>query len=170
MDTPVTKSQLLELIRRERAAWEALLADVGEMHMIQPGVAGDWSFKDVAAHLTAWRQRAVNRLKAAQRGEHPAPAPWTAEVDAAEDDPINDWIYRANRDRPLADVLRESRESLEQLEAAVQVLSEQDLTDPQRFPWMGGVSLSESILGNSMDHFHGDHEPAIRAWLAGLSN
>ena len=166
MDTSVTKAQLLELIRRERAAWEALLADVGESRMTRPGVVGDWTFKDVAAHLTAWRQRVVNRLRAAQRGERPAPAPWIAAGIPAEDDPINDWIYRANRDRPLADVLRESRESLEQLEAAAQALSEQDLTDPQRFSWMEGTSLSEAIFGNSMDHFHEDHEPELRAWLA----
>lgn len=170
METPVTKAQLLKLIRQERAAWDVLLEDVGEARMNRPGVAGDWTFKDVAAHLTAWRQRAVNRLRAAQRGERPAPAPWMAEVDSTDDDTINHWIYRANHDRPLGDVLRESRESLEQLEAAVQVLSEQDLADPQRFPWMEGMSLSESIFGNSMDHFHEDHEPAIRAWLATLSD
>jgi hypothetical protein len=166
MDTPATKTELIDQIRRERAAWEALLADVGEARMSRPGVAGDWTLKDVAAHLTAWRQRAVVRLQAAQRGERPAPAPWIAEVDSSDDDPINDWIYRAHRDRPLAEVLRDSRESLEQLEAAVQALSEQDLTDPQRFPWMEGVALGETISGNSMDHFYDDHEPAIRAWLA----
>jgi hypothetical protein len=170
MDTPVTKAYLIERIQRERAAWEALLADVGESRMTQPGAAGDWTFKDVAAHLTAWRQRGVNRLKAAQRGEQPTPAPWIAAGVPAEDDPINDWIYRANRDRPLADVLRESRESLEQLETAAQALSEQDLIDPQRFPWMEGTSLGVSIFGNSMDHFHEDHEPELRAWLATLSD
>src|SRR5262245_31778731 len=170
MDKSMTKAYLIERIQRERAAWDALLADVGESRMTQPGAAGDWTFKDVAAHLTAWRKRGVNRLKAAQRGERPAPAPWSAAGIPAEDDPINDWIYRANRDRPLADVLRESRESLEQLEAAAQALSEQDLIDSQRFSWMEGTSLGESIFGNSMDHFHEDHEPELRAWLATLSD
>jgi hypothetical protein len=166
MDKPLTKAQLIELIRQERADWEALLAEVGETRMEQPGVAGAWTFKDIAAHLTAWRQRSISRLWAAQRGERPAPAPWAADVEPSDDfDPANQWIYRANRDRPLADVLRESRESLLQLEGAAQALSEQDLTDPQRFAWMEGTSLSESILGNSMDHFHEDHEPEIRAWL-----
>ena len=39
----------------------------------QPGAMGDWTFKDVAAHLTAWRRRTVVRLEAAARGEAEPP-------------------------------------------------------------------------------------------------
>ncbi len=170
MDKPLTKAGLLDLLRQERAAWDALLAEVGEARLDQPGLSGDWSFKDVAAHLTTWRQRAVIRLGAAQRGEIPTPPPWKADLGATHDDNlINNWIYQANRDRPAADVIRESRESLQQLEAAIQALSEQDLTDSQRFAWMEGTALIETIMGNSMGHFHEDHEPEIRAWLDGVS-
>jgi hypothetical protein len=171
MDDPMTKAQLIERVQQERADWEALLAEVGEARMTRPGVTGDWTFKDVAAHLTAWRMRAIVRLLAAQRGEAPPPPPWAALLAEAGDDfePINQWIYRENRDRPLAEVLRKSRESLQQLEAAVQALPEQDLIDPQRFPWMKGTSLGEMMLGNSIDHFYTEHAPALRAWLNELS-
>ena len=164
METPTTKAELLALIGQERNAWEALLIAAGDAHLTQPDFAGGWSFTDVAAHLTAWRQRAVVRLQAVQRGERPTPPPW-ADL-PAEDDPINSWIYQANHQRPSADVLRESRESLAQLEAAVAALPEADLFDPQRFPWMEGTSLAESIMGNSCDHFFSDHAPDLRAWVS----
>ncbi len=163
METPTTKADLLALIGQERVAWEALLGAVGEARLSQPDLAGGWTFKDVAAHLTAWRQRAVVRLQAVQRGETPPPPPWAGVP--ADDDSVNDWIYQTNRDRPPAAVLRESRESLAQLEAAVAALPEADLFDPQRVPWMDGTSLAESIMGNSCDHFFSDHAPALRAWL-----
>lgn len=49
-----SKQQLIEQIRQERAGWEALLAEIGEAQMTQPNTMGDWSFKDVLVHLTAW--------------------------------------------------------------------------------------------------------------------
>jgi len=30
---------------------------------------------------------------------------------------------------------------------------------------MGDDALVSSVMGNSMEHFFDDHEPAIRAWL-----
>ena len=167
MNEPTTKRELMDLIRREQAAWEALLAEVGEARMTEPGVTGDWTFKDVAAHLTAWRERGVVRLRAAARGEAPPPAPWATVVTAGSDDfePVNQWIYQANRDRPLADVLRDSRASLRELEQAAEALPEPDLIEPARFPWMGDNALVSYIMGNSMEHFFDDHEPAVRAWL-----
>jgi len=167
MDTPQTKGQLIERIREERGAWEALLAAVGEPRMSTPGVEGTWSFKDMAAHLVAWRRRAIARLQAAHRGVEPPPPPW-APLQAVDDDfaPINEWIYQANRDRTLADVLQDTHASFAELEAAAGALPEPDLIDPQRFAWMGGSSLAADVMGNSVEHFHGEHEPAIRAWLA----
>jgi hypothetical protein len=46
----VKKTQLLETLRRERADWEALLAQVDQARMTRPGVAGAWSVKDVITH------------------------------------------------------------------------------------------------------------------------
>ena len=53
MDQPTTKAALLERVRRERADWERLLAEVGEARMEEPGPMGQWTFKDLQAHLTA---------------------------------------------------------------------------------------------------------------------
>jgi hypothetical protein len=168
MNEPTTKRELMDLIRQEQAAWDALLAEVGEARMTEPGVTGDWTFKDVAAHLTAWRQRAVARLQAAARGEAPTPAPWAAVVTAGSDDfePVNQWIYQANRDRPLPEVLRDSRASLRELEQAAEALSEPDLMEPGRFPGMEDNALAAYVMGNSMEHYFDDHGPAIRAWLS----
>jgi len=91
-----SKAALLELIDHERVAWEQFVAEVGEDRMLQPGAMGDWTFKDVVAHLSGWRTKTLSQLDAAQSGQSPAPPPWPAELDEDTDsgvDQMNDWIY-----------------------------------------------------------------------------
>ncbi len=156
----MSKAQLLDDLQKENAYWEALLAEVGEARMTEPGVAGNWSIKDVVAHLTGWRRRTVARLQAPARGESEPAPPWPAVLQT--DDEINAWIYEENRDRPLPDVLRDSGEAFQALVEAIQALPEADVIDPNRFYWMGGQPLSAAAL---FSHFHEEHEPGIRAWL-----
>src|SRR5215472_9380574 len=108
-----SKAQFLNDLNKEYAQWEALLADIGEAHMTQPDVAGGWSIKDIVAHLTGWRRRSVARFQAALRHESSFSTPWPPHLQT--DDEINAWIYEANQDRPLADVLQESRAVFQQL-------------------------------------------------------
>lgn len=169
MNQAASKEQALDRIERERASWEALLAEVGEGRMERPGAAGAWTFKDVVAHLNAWRRRSLARLEAGRHGQPPPPPEWPADLDDETDagvERINTWIYDANRERPLRDVLEESRAQFRQLRDIVAALPEEALTDPGRFPWTGGMSLAQAILGGALfGHLHEEHEPAIRAWL-----
>ena len=63
MSTPRTKAETLDRIEAARKHWQSLVNEVGEERMEQPGPMGDWTFKDLAAHLTAWQERTVLRLK-----------------------------------------------------------------------------------------------------------
>jgi predicted DNA-binding transcriptional regulator YafY len=73
MEEPMTKEKLLEELRSSRQEWKALLAEVGEDRMTQPGAAGDWSVKDVAAHLNTFVRWYATAAEAALRGELPEP-------------------------------------------------------------------------------------------------
>ena len=160
MDGNTSKAQLLDDLKDEQARWEALLQDIGEEHMTQPAVAGAWSIKDIVAHLTGWRRRTVGRFRAALRHEPAPPPPWPAHLQT--DDEINAWIYAAHRDRPLAEVLRESRDVFQQLVEALDAFPEADLLDPGRFGWLEGEPLTGAAF---FGHFHEEHEPDMRAWL-----
>ncbi len=158
----MNKRELLDQIEQEQLRWTALLAEVGEEHMLQPGAMGDWTFKDVIAHLNAWQQHSITLLEAAQRKQAPVPPPWPSNLDWDKDqDQINQWVYMANWDRPLADLLQESRHQFEQLTGLIQMLPEADLFDPQHFPWTKERSLASTTFG----HFDDEHEPALRTWL-----
>src|SRR5690242_11390143 len=112
---PISKKQLLAEMQSEQAAWLALLDEIGEENMTQPEVAGGWSIKDIVAHLTGWRRRTVLRFRAALDPTIGMTPPWPPGLNADDDlDEINAWMYKTNRDRPLADVLNDSREVFQQ--------------------------------------------------------
>lgn len=162
MDANTSKAQLLAGLNHEQAGWEALLSDIGEDHMTRPGVAGEWSIKDIVAHITAWRRRTVSRFQAALRHE-PTPAPpWPAELE--NDDEINAWFHAADRDRSLGDVLTESRAVYQQLYDTLAAFPEAELADPAAFPWLSGEDFP--LTGAAFfGHFHDEHEADMRAYL-----
>jgi hypothetical protein len=160
MGTSLSKTQLLDSMRHEQAAWEALLDEIGEAHMTQPEVAGGWSIKDIVAHLTGWRRRSVRRFQALLKHESDFSPPWPPEL--REDDEINAWICESNRDRPLAEVLSDSREVFQQLVETLDAFSEDELQDLRRTLGLEEEQVSGSIF---FAHFHQEHEPDMRAWL-----
>lgn len=161
-----SKGQVLAAIERERDGWETLLVEVGEARILEPGAMGDWTFKDLVAHITGWRARSLQRLEAAANGQ-PEPAPvWPA--DRQSDDEINDWLHERTNDRLLGEVIGESRESYARLAEIVQMLPDDALSNPDRFPWLEGHALGPQIIsGEFFSHVHEEHEPAVRRWLAG---
>jgi hypothetical protein len=163
------KQALIERIRTEQALWEDFLAQVGEERMTQPGATDDWSFKDVVGHLNGWRTLTLAKLDVARRGDlQPPDPPWPAHLDEDDEEnveQINDWIYNQNRDRPLADLLQESRQQFVTMAEIVEALPESVLFDPNRFRWLKGYPLA-AVVDGSFGHFHEEHEGILRAWLA----
>lgn len=157
----MSKQALLENLQLENERWQALLEQIDPQLMEKPGLAGNWSVKDLIAHLTGWRRRTVLRLQAALSGEPEAAPPWPDDLQST--DAINAWIYETNRNRSLKEVLIDSATTFQQLLNAISALPEAELMDPQRFAWTEGELLSAEGL---FSHFHDEHEADLRAWLA----
>jgi hypothetical protein len=140
--------------------------------MDQPGVNGDWSMKDMVAHLTGWQPRLTAGILAAARGEPEPPPPWPAHIET--EDQVNAWIHESNRGRAWSEVLDESRRVFGQFLAVVEGLPEdvriEQLREGERvfhLIWLGGQRFP---AGEFFDHFHDDHEPDVRAWLRRVEN
>ncbi len=163
------KSELVNWLQQENRQWEAFLDQIDPARMDQPGVNGDWSMKDMVAHLVGTQPRLIARLQAAQRGEAEPPPPWPAHLET--DDEINAWLYAANHGRSVRQVLDESRKLVQQLLAVVEGLPEDVQIETIRASsgreyyhvWVNGRRFP---VGEFFDHFHDDHEPDVRAWLA----
>ena len=165
---PITsKEQLQGILWHMRADTERLVAEAGPSRIDVPGVAGHWSLKDVVAHLNGWRWWSVARMEAAVSGNQPTP-PWSSGLDEANEehvDRINDEFYEKSREKSVAEVLRESRETFDRLEAAMMKLSAEALFEEGRYSWLDGYSASAIIVGTA-DHLFQDHERDINFFLA----
>jgi hypothetical protein len=165
MPSSMTREEALAAFDAARREHQAFLAAIPRERMTEPGASGPWSVKDVIAHVGAWRGRTLGRLEASAAGKPEPPPPWPAELD--EDDPINAWFYEQHRDEPLDEVLARWDSSFDRLRAVFVALPDEALYDPAYFPWTEGTALIDVIPGGFLGHFRDEHEPILRAWLAG---
>jgi len=164
----MNKDQYLAKFDDERKRWKAMLSQLDEPLMNQPGVMGDWTFKDLVAHLTAWRERTAMRVETGCGIEANLPSWWPSGADddsGAGTEHINQAIYATNHGRSVHDVLADEERVTRQLEDALRDLSNEALNSPDCFAWTDGKPLVEVDL---FDHWHSEHEPQVRQWLAKL--
>ena len=150
-------------VRGDRAFWRELVSEVGRDRMLEPGPMGEWTFKDLAAHLAAWRNTRIPMIEAAGRGQPTPSAPWPAELADDDFEAINDWFQRRDADRSLDDVLDDYDRSFERLAAAIEALPDAVARDPSALTWTRGEASALDI--DFLEHLHEDHLPDVRAWL-----
>lgn len=163
-----SRETLLEAVRGLRAELERVVDMVGEARAVEPGSFGSWSFKDVIAHLNGWRMLTAARLEAGLRHEEPV-FPWPGHLDEEHDlDAINRWFYEDSKPKSLGEVLRDQRETFERVEAAIAAMPEEDLLGSRRFAWLYWTdeSLGPAVVRGTLNHYHEEHEPDVRAWLS----
>jgi len=153
----MNKVEFLNALQTAHAEWEAVLAQVGEARMTEPGVVGHWSVKDTIAHV-AWFEREMVEVLRAR-------ALVGSDLWDLTQDQRNAAIFEQNRNRSLRNVLAEAQQVFLQLVELVQALDDQDLNDPSRLANMpADWSPWKIIAGNSFEHYRA-HASDLRQWL-----
>jgi hypothetical protein len=112
---------------------------------------GDWSAKDVIAHLYEWQQMFFRWYEAGLRGETPAvPA---AGYKWSQLPALNQKIYETYRDYPWADLLADFRASHAKTLALVESLSDETIITPGLYPWMNKNSLIAYLASTTSSHY-----------------
>jgi uncharacterized protein (TIGR03083 family) len=161
MGDHMTKAKLIETLRAKRAEWDAVLAEVPEDQMTEPGVAGEWSVKDMITHLTHYERWFADRLHEYLRGESYTPT----EMDRMDFDERNDRIFQQNRNRPLPEVLAESRQVFQRLLEGVQAHAEEFLIEPQQFEGVAEPLTVWKLLRGDVYEHYGEHVASVKNWL-----
>lgn len=157
MTTLMYKAIFLEMLQTGRAQWEALLAKADQARMTEPGIEGEWSIKDILAHIAWYEREMVGILQTrALIGSSLWVLP-NAERNAA--------IFDQNRDRSLSEVLSETQRVYAELLQAAQGLAEEDLIDPSRYRDMPADWVPWKVFADNSYEHYAAHIPAIRAWL-----
>lgn len=156
------KQALIEQIQVAYSAAETLLARVPPGDVNTAGVCGDWSVKDVVAHLTTWEERTLRWLREAEQGiplKVPEPGFGWHEFDA-----LNAVGYERNQHRDYADVQRDFHQTQRRMLTAVETLTDAELRGEGRFAGMFTDSPGAAIAANTYEHYD-YHMTQIRDWL-----
>ncbi len=65
------RHQLEKRIDREWTNFERSYRGLGDAQLLEPGVTGDWSVRDIIAHVTTWEEEALTHLPLIMRGGRP---------------------------------------------------------------------------------------------------
>jgi len=136
----VLKSKVIELLRRADGEERALFARLSENEHSMRGEPDRWSPKDVIAHLAAWKEREVENLVAADRGEK--------HVGYDDFEAINARDFEEYRDKSWSKILEKVTAVNERLVEQVEVRSESDL----KAIWHGERRYWQSIVGTGYTH------------------
>ena len=141
------------LLRRLDKAWAALresYVGLSDSQLTEPGVTGDWSVKDIFAHVTTWEGEALQHLPLIIAGGRPPRYVRYGGIDA-----FNAKTTEEKRGLSLPEVLRQLDDTHGRLIDFVQRTPEAQFTRDTRF--------RRRLRLDTYSHYP-KHAEAIREW------
>ena len=149
------KEHILVALTEHFDRWEEVLANLSEEQITSPLLPSVLSIKDEIAHLWAWQQISIARLEAARYQREPVFPQMLPGVDPEGEgntDKTNAWIFEAYRHQPWSQVHQNWQAGFLRFVELGEEISEKDLLDNERFPWLEGYSLALVFLGSYAHH------------------
>jgi hypothetical protein len=162
-----SKAALLKDIRTERRLLEKNLAVLTRQEIIQLGVVGAWSVKDVLAHLAAWEQLFLDWYETGLQEKTPESSPVGMNRKAI--DALNQRIFVRYQNRSVEDVLAEFQTSYQRILTTCEAIPEENMFAEGRYAWTGKLTLADYIAGNTCNHYRWARTK-IRKWLKARIN
>jgi hypothetical protein len=142
------------LLRRLEAAWSDFresYAGLSEEEVLQPGVTGQWSVKDIVAHVTTWEEETLTHLPGVLRGEkYPLYSVKYGGIDA-----FNALMTAQKKNLSPPEVFRQQDEVHRRLLRFIETVPEELLGSTTRF--------RHRLRMDTYSHYP-KHAAAIRKW------
>ena len=151
MPRPQTKSDLMAEAQTEYESLKNFLETVPAEKMVAPGALGEWSVKDVLAHLIEWQRMFFVWYETGLRGENPVvPA---AGYNWGKLPALNQKIFETYCDIPLTEIINNFHAEHRKTIDLVESLTEEELFTRGLFPWMRNNHLGAYIVANTGSHY-----------------
>jgi hypothetical protein len=149
----MNRSQLLKRLEKEWTSFKDSYAGLSDPDMIEPGVTGEWSVRDIIAHVTWWEEEALTHLPfIVSGGKAPRYSVTYGGIDA-----FNALMTEQKRNLSLSEVLREQEDTHRRLINLIQTVPEDQITRETRF--------RHRLRLDTYSHYP-KHTDAIRKWRA----
>jgi hypothetical protein len=142
-----------KLLKRLDTAWAAFkesYAGLPDSRLMEPGVMGDWSVKDILAHVTTWEEEALKHLPLIIAGGRPPRYVTYGGIDA-----FNARMTEQKRGLSLSEVRRQLDETHRRLLDFIESAPEDQLRRETRF--------RRRLRLDTYGHYP-IHTEAIREW------
>ena len=126
--------------------------------MLEPGVCGEWSVRDVVAHVAAWDRETTDMFSAMLEGERHD----FLDLDIEGLEQFNQEHHEATRSVPVADALAELSDSREAMLDLVRGVDNARLFAPAPGYEHADMSIA-ACLGAQIQHDE-EHAEMIEAW------
>ena len=143
-----------QLLARLEKAWRALqesYAGLSDSQLMKSGVTGNWSVRDILAHVTTWEQEALNHLPTILKGGKPP----RYFVTHGGINAFNRAMTEQKRDLTLAEVQRELEDTHRRLIRFVEGVAEEQFRTETPF--------RHRLRLDTYSHYP-KHAEAIRKW------
>lgn len=145
-----------EILAQEDAGWQALMAAVeglSDAEWLLPGAAGEWTLKNVAAHLCSWQEETLNVLPDMAR-----------QIIAGAKEPRRYDIDAWNAEQ----YAQRQEQSLEEARARLLATRAALLTMIQRIPaeWLARYKHMRNWIAAVTYEHYAEHVEMIHAWRA----
>jgi len=120
-----------QMFQKLEQAWTALMesyAGLSDAQLTEPGAIGEWSVKDILAHVTIWEEEALKYLPLILAGGRPPRYFQSGGIDA-----FNAQKAEQKRHMALSEVLRQLEETHRRLIDYLQSVPEEHFTRETRF-------------------------------------
>jgi len=163
----MNQDEILDALEDERENFLEAVDELSDEALLEPGVVGDWSVKDIMHHICMWEAELVKLLWEAAQGLPPTTVFFT---DASVDELNAAWI-KEGQARNLDQVWDDFQAVRQQTIRRLSAFRDKDLTDPARYPWLKESPMIKDrplwfwIAECSFEH-EKEHTAQIKAWRA----
>jgi hypothetical protein len=155
--TPEQLQALADELVRARDEFQAALSDMDPQLLTAPGLAGEWSARELIAHLGYWAGHAAEALHHAAQGRTTEFGEDELDVDAR-----NAVVARVAANTDPATVRQREQAAFDALLTAIQRADPAWLDERVAY----GDSLEQVIRDDGSDHYR-EHALDLRAWFTG---
>lgn len=137
--------------------WKTIVDRFG--NDINSPVDGDWTLRDIVAHLNGWREWTARRMEAAANDFEIPLAPWPggmSEETPEGTDEINAWFTGTREPKEMPALIEETERQFARILAALAALPDEALEETPT--WLDGYPLS-AVLEGCVEHWEEHKEP-----------
>lgn len=151
MPRPTNQAELLD---RAEAMYAKLMAEIDGLSIddiVAGDTVGEWSIKDVIAHLYEWQQMTVRWYQAGQAGENPVTP--SDDYTWREIPELNQHIYETYKDVAWDTILSDFETSHQDTLSLIKTIDNDELFTRKVYQWTKSTTVGAYFVSATSSHY-----------------